>query len=192
MHFLPPRIFSDFSSLSIYFSYARKQISGLFVWKIRCHVGPTCWPHFLIVHGPACQNPSPTWRPCGGAVEPRGVVALSSRSGRLSLVRATAPRIAIAARLLPALCNGALSVTSASLPLHSQSQVPTPVERRPSCTSSRELTAVPFRRCQAVHNVFTSPVGCCHSDIAECSRARLLHHWQYFLPRNELSRAATF
>jgi hypothetical protein len=29
--------------------------------------------------------------------------------------------------------------------------------------------AVPFRRCQAEHNVFASPVGCCRSAIAGCS-----------------------
>jgi hypothetical protein len=65
-----------------------------------------------------------------GVAEPRGGMALFSRSGHLSLVRATTPQTVMAARLLPTLCEGALSVSSASLPPHSRSWEPTSAERR--------------------------------------------------------------
>jgi hypothetical protein len=119
------------------------------IWKIRCRVGPTCRPHFLIVCEPTRQNPSPTWRPCRGAAKPRGAVALSSRSGRLSLIRAATPRTTTAAHLLPPLCDGALFVSSASLPLHSRSQVPLCLSdgAKPSTTSSPPRWAGAKCRC---------------------------------------------
>jgi hypothetical protein len=73
----------------------------------------------------------------------------------------------------------------------SQGCLPPPTTVRQSIVRELYLTApaksepsaaVPFRRCQAEHNVFTSSVGCCRSAIAGCSWAQPLHHRRYFFP----------
>jgi hypothetical protein len=167
--------FSECLSHFYLFSHARNRIQSLVIWKIRCRMGPTCRPHLLIAPGPHVRTFSQleTMRGHSRTTRRRGLILPVKM---LFVSPSDHSPDCMAARLLPALCDGALSVSSTSLPLHSRSQEPTPAEWRSSCTRSRELASVPSRRCEAEHNVFASLVGCCRNAIVGCDQARPLHH----------------